>query len=74
MGAYSITSRLLLLITVTLATFPHPISAGKPPELHPKIKTQAHITFYCIKIINYTWYEIYSEKLRDHNYLIGLTN
>ena len=42
----------ILLIKATLATlslWPHsrtPISAGKPPELHPKMKTQAYINFY----------------------------
>lgn len=46
----------------------------KPPELHSKAKTQAHMTFYWLKIIKCSWLENYSRKLCDHEFLICLTN
>ncbi len=46
---------------------------GTPPEHHPKVKTQAHITFDATEIIKCIWYGNYSKKLSDHEILIGLT-
>lgn len=44
------------------------------PELHPEAKTQAHISFYWMKIIKSSCYENYSEKLSDQDFLVRLTN
>ncbi len=53
-----------------MATF---LTDEVPPELHPKIKTQAHITFYEIKIIKCILYKYYSNKLYDLKFLVCLT-
>ena len=45
-----------------------------PPVAPWKVKTQAHITFYWMKIIKYSCYENYPEKLCDHEFLVSLTN
>ncbi len=63
--------KLILYSTVTLASFPKPEA---PPELHPKVKTQAHTTFYEKKITKCIWYENNPKKLCDHEFRIGLTN
>ena len=42
-----------------------PISAQSLPKLHPKINTQAPITFHWTEIIKCNWYEKHSEKLCD---------
>lgn len=65
------------LCELTIASMGNPrtsTSARSPPELHPMTKTQAVITFYWIKLIKNNWYENYSEKLRDHEFLVELTN
>ena len=51
--------------TANLATYhpaiPPTLSEPEPRKLHPKIKSQAQITFYGIKIIKCNGYENYSD-------------
>ena len=60
--------------TVNLATYHAATQPEAPRKLYPKIKNQAQITFYGIKIIKCDWYENYSDTLCDHGFLVSLMN
>ena len=78
------TSAYILHPTVHLATLSSghsypgalhlPSRTGSPRKLHPKIKSQAQITFYGIEIIKWNWYEKRSNTLCDHEFLVKLIN
>lgn len=62
-------SSFLLWHSGTRTTLLHPKSEA--PELHPTTIPQAPITFYWMEMIKCSWCENPSERLCDHEFLLG---